>query len=282
MDQGATPEISSSASKRFLFEFEDLSWFPDNIRRGMVDYLSFFLRKTDFYKPVVSLIAESLERSGSDRIVDICSGGGGPMRRLSQLLTGSLGYEISITLTDKFPNIDAWTWLQEQSGNSIGFERDSVDATMVPRGLRGVLTCFSALHHFSPDGIKAILSSAAKDKRTIAFFDGGDRNLLTMLGIALVHPIVFIFCTPFLKPFRVDRLLLTYLLPLIPICTVWDGLVSICRLYGPSQLEEIAREADKDYVWISGKKKHPLGFHIAYLIGYPQQLVNEVGAFALK
>lgn len=257
------------ADKALLFEFEDLPGFPDHLRRGMVDYLTFFLVKTDFYKPIVPLIAECIEHSGENRIVDLCSGGGGPMIRVLKHLEDHLGEPVTITLTDKFPNTDAYKYMSLRSEGRITFEPRSVDASSVPQTLKGVRTCFSALHHFSDGGVKAILADATKRRCPVAFFDGGDKNLLTILGIALVHPVAFVLCTPFFKPFRFDRLLFTYLLPVIPFCTVWDGIVSILRLHDPRRLEELAREVDNSYTWKSGKKRHPLGFKISYLVGYP-------------
>jgi len=47
-----------------LFEFEDLPWFPGVIREGMVDYLRFILGNINFYKPIVPLIKEGLDKSG--------------------------------------------------------------------------------------------------------------------------------------------------------------------------------------------------------------------------
>ena len=60
-----------------LFEFEDQSWFPNIFREGITDYLQFAANKIDLYKPVIPVIRRGLEKSGSKRIVDICSGGGG-------------------------------------------------------------------------------------------------------------------------------------------------------------------------------------------------------------
>jgi len=129
---------------------------------------------------------------------------------------------------------------------------------------------FSAYHHFKPDAAKAILKNAVDNNAGIAIFDGGNKDLLMILGIIIIHPIAFFFLTPFFKPFRFSRLLFTYLIPLIPLCTVWDGIVSILRLYTPKDLYQLTRHLDAEhYTWRSGKVKNKLGMKIAYLIGYP-------------
>lgn len=77
--------------QRQPFEFEDFSWFPDTIRRSMVDYLSFFLRATNFYKPIVPVLADCLQHTAQTHITDLCSGGGGPILQIQDWLEERTG-----------------------------------------------------------------------------------------------------------------------------------------------------------------------------------------------
>ena len=130
---------------------------------------------------------------------------------------------------------------------------------------------FSAVHHFSPETIKSFLKNSSENNAPIALFDGGDRNLLVILGIILFHPIAFLLCTPFFRPFRWSRLLFTYIIPLIPLTTIWDGCISILRLYKPKALLQMAEEAAPGYNWKAGKVKNRLGMNVAYIIGIPKK-----------
>src|SRR5437899_1363774 len=99
--------------KRFhLFEWEDQTWFPDVIRRNMTDYLRFMITKLGIYDPVVPLLREMLEKTGHKEILDLCSGAGGGLEDLQQKLSADMHTEIPVTLTDKFPNLDAWRDVQ--------------------------------------------------------------------------------------------------------------------------------------------------------------------------
>lgn len=257
--------------QRQPFEFEDFSWFPDTIRRSMVDYLSFFLRATNFYKPIVPVLADCLQHTAQGHIIDLCSGGGGPILQIQDWLEERTGKKTPVTLTDKFPNTEAYEYISRQSGGNINYNPESVDATAIPPQYTGVRTMFSAFHHFSPHAAVEILKDAVVKRQPIAIFDGGDKHIFAILGLMIIHPILFFFCTPFFKPFRLNRLLFTYLVPIIPLCTLWDGAASIIRMYRPKDMLKIAKEADNDsFVWTSGKKRHLLGFHITYLIGYPK------------
>jgi hypothetical protein len=255
-----------------LFEFEDLEWFPVSIRECMTDYLRFVLNGVNFYSPVSPILKKGLAHARRFALVDLCSGGGGAIEKVQLNFMEAYKFSLPVTLTDKFPNLPAYHLLSSNSNGNIGFNEMPVDAMHVPPELSGLRTMFSAFHHFNKLQAKAILADAVQAKDPIAIFDGGDKNIFTILGMLLVHPLVFIFFTPFFTPFKWSRIVFTYLLPLIPICTIWDGIVSVLRLYHPAALLKIAGElSDKSYNWEAGNLKNKFGMNVTYLLGYPIQ-----------
>lgn len=252
-----------------LFEFEDLAWFPNVIRSGGTDYLRYLLVATEAYKPCVALLHETMKKTGESKIVDLCSGGGGYIERAYNELK-KIATTISIILTDKFPNIEAYEYLENKTDHEIKFDTRSVDAANVPADLKGIRTMFSAIHHFKPAQVRSILQNAVDNNVPIAIFDGGDKSIFAILGILIIHPIVFLFFTPFFKPFKFSRLFFTYIIPLIPLYTIWDGCVSIIRLYKPEELLKIANGVSSGtYKWKAGKTKSKFGLHASYLVGIP-------------
>ena len=256
--------------RNILFEFEDLPWFPDTIRESMTDYLRYLITKVNFYKSIVPLIIEGLNKTNSSQIIDLCSGGGGAIRQIQEGIKRQSGKDIKIILTDKFPNKSAFEFLAEKTNGNISFSDQSIDATGVPATMVGFRTIFSGFHHFDTRMAKAVLKNTVEAKSGIGIFDGGDKNILAILFILIMHPILFFIFTPFFKPFRFSRIIFTYLIPIIPFCTVWDGIVSIIRLYKPKELVKIANEIDhENYFWQAGRMKTKHGLHVTYLIGYP-------------
>jgi len=253
-----------------FFEFEDLSWFPNVIREGMTDYLRYLIARINFYKPVIPLITEALNQTSSNCIIDLCSGGGGAIEQIQNDLQKQSTLDIKIILTDKYPNCSAFEYISAKTNGRILFSDASVDAADVSKTLTGFRTIFSGFHHFEPQLAKAVIQNAVDAKSGIGIFDGGDKNILAILFILIIHPIVFIFFTPFFQPFRFSRLLFTYFIPIIPLCSIWDGIVSIIRLYTPDDLLAIASSVDNEtYLWKAGKMKSNYGMHVTYLIGYP-------------
>lgn len=256
-------------SRKFLFEFEDLKWFPDVIRSGMTDYLRYLLTALKFYKPVVPLVREVLAKTNSQIVVDLCSGGGGAIQQVYEDLS-ERSNDIKVIVTDKFPNVEAYHFLEKQTNGGISFSEKSIDASDVPHELNGVRTIFSGFHHFGPDFAKAVLKNAVESRSGICIFDGGNKSIWMILGAIFIHPILFFIFTPFFRPFRISRIVFTYLIPLIPLCTMWDGVVSILRLYHPEELYTIAKSVSDNYEWRSGKVKSGFGLSMTFLTGFPK------------
>jgi len=253
-----------------LFEFEDLKWFPDVIRQSQTDYLHFVISKAKVYEPAASLVKEALEKTGTNEILDLCSGGGGGTDVFHKNLESVTGKQIKIRLSDKYPNLTAFEQIKTMTGGKVDYIKDSLDALNVPPNIKAMRTFFSSFHHFKPEDAKSILKNAVIDKVPIAVFEGADKNILSFLGIFFFTPITFIFITPFIKPFKFSRIFFTYLIPIIPIATVWDGLVSVVRMHRPSEMLKMAEEADSvNYKWKSGKVRGKMGNAVLYLVGYP-------------
>src|SRR5215471_5569418 len=119
-----------------LFEFEDQIWLPGIVRDLATDYLSFIQAAFRLHRPILPLLAEVLRVTNQRRIVDLCSGGGGPVFEIQKALSAA-GLSVSVTLTDRFPNWRAFQQIEEASQKQIAFVPESVDACSVPNQLIG-------------------------------------------------------------------------------------------------------------------------------------------------
>lgn len=255
-----------------LFELEDQRWFPHVIRQGMLDFLRFMISKLGAYEAALPLLQELLERTQQRRITDLCSGAGGGIAVVQRELSQRMGTTVHITLTDLYPNIDSYIYLQQTSGGALDYIPEPVDATAVPTQLTGVRTIFSSFHHFPPAVARAILQRAAHDRAAIGVFEGASKSWLEVLLLWTVFPVIIFLVTPFIRPFRLSRLFFTYLVPLIPLGIIWDGTVSLLRIYTPEMLQRMVQDIDvPQYIWRTGKAGTRPGKHMIYLIGYPKE-----------
>ena len=252
-----------------LFELEDQSWFPNLIRDYATDFLQFIEAAMSVYRPVVPILAEALRSSGTNNVVDLCAGGGGPVLALRRELANA-GVAATFLLTDKYPNVAAFEALEQESPSIKGY-RQSVDAMNVPPELAGFRTVFNAFHHFQPDDAREVLRSAVKARQPIGVFEIPERALHVIIATPLTVPFIVLGVTPFIRPFRWTRILFTYLIPLVPLTCLWDGFVSQLRAYTPDELRELAASlGDVGYSWDSGKVWYRRsGVHLTYLVGLP-------------
>ena len=254
-----------------LIEIHDQHWCPPTVRDGETDYLQFVIAKTKLYEVIVPVLAAALQRNGTRKVLDMCSGAAGPWIWLQPILAEQ-GVSVSVCLTDKYPNMDALRQSNSLTHQSIHYLPQSVDATRVPEELDGFRTIFSAFHHFRPEQARTVLADAFHKRRGIAVFEGTQRSVVALLLMLLV-PLLVLLMTPFIRPFRWSRLLWTYLIPLIPLVGMFDGLVSCLRTYSVEELRDLVSNLEtNDYQWDIGSVKSKAGpIPITYLIGVPNQ-----------
>ncbi|MDQ1411410.1 MAG: hypothetical protein QOJ41_3145, partial [Acidobacteriaceae bacterium] len=258
-----------------FFEFHDQKWFPKSLRNGVTDRLQFILSLGGIYRPIVPLLNKALEASGAERIIDLCSGAGGPWLWLYRLLHVSNGRNMQVCLTDKYPNIAAFENARQQTAGQITFYPGFVDAAALPRELTGFRTIFTSWHHFTPDEAVAILQNAADDGQGIAVFEAAKRDPLTSL-LTVLMPVAEFLTAPFARPFRISRLFWTYVIPVIPFVLFFDGVVSCLRAYSQKELSLLASQVKaENYVWKVGEQSGGLA-PITFLVGYPTS-TNAIG-----
>ena len=247
-----------------LFEVLDQPWCPQAIRDGATDFLEAITSRADIYRTVEDKFFAALLACGASRIVDLCSGGGGPW--LSRRWSGALAAHppLTVSLTDKFPS-DALV-ARAVAHPLITAVSFSVDAACVPESLRGFRTIFSSFHHFPDSVAVAVLSDAVEAGDGFAMAEVSTRTLRAFATIFLMPLLVWLL-TPAMRPFRWSRLLFTYLLPLIPLVVWWDGLVSCGRTRTPAELRSLAC-AFPQYAWEAGYARGSW-LPPVYLIGTP-------------
>jgi hypothetical protein len=251
-----------------LFELEDLTWFPQTIRDLATDYLHFMETHFHLHEPIVPILRATLTDAGTTSVIDLCSGGGGPVLALYEALHSDV-QGLLFTLTDRYPNTAAFAYLSAQCPAGIHYVAHPVDATEVPKDLLGMRTMFNAYHHFAPTAARRVLENAVEAQQPVGIFEIPERDLLRMLPF-LFTPIFVAAATPFIKPFSWQRLLWTYLVPLVPLTCWWDGLVSACRAYTVAEMQGMTAGLE-GYHWKADRVGvYDRAGHLTYLVGIPR------------
>lgn len=256
-----------------LFEFEDQAWFPDGLRQLGTNYIVTFHRLIGSAGLLAPLLKRALAAGKTDELVDVCSGGGGPIPDVLEALRKD-GVNVRATLTDLFPNASAIARIAAKGDPNLRYRPEPVDAGDVPASLRGVRTMVGSFHHMPPPVARRILEDAFKKRQPFVVFEISDNafpNALWWLPL-LVGPLMVLLLTPFMRPLTGKQLALTYLVPILPLFIAWDGCTSNARTYTLDDMRELLQGLEApDYTWELGaltKKGYPGKF--LYTLGLPR------------
>lgn len=256
-----------------LGEIHDQPWCPKVIRNAVTDFFQYYGNNWEQYTPLLPTLCQFLRKAEAVRIVDLCSGGGGPWQSLFGAISNEFGRAFRIVLTDRFPNLAAFRLARDHSGGIIDFREEPLDARSLPEELSGFRTLFSSFHHFNTAQAKRVLQDAVDSGQGIGIFEMTNRRSIALLAM-LVVPFIVLLHTPKIRPFSWGRLLLTYLLPIIPFIIMVDSIISCMRSYTTDELVELTGSlTGSTYDWEIrelGSPKSP--FPIIYAIGCPKTI----------
>lgn len=250
-----------------LAELEDQSWFPDVLRNAGTAYLQLAARLTGQAAYMVPTLARLLRSSGVTHIVDLGSGGAGPIGEVVAGLQEE-GVDARAVMTDLYPSTAVLEGVAAASEGRLSVHPEPVDATAVPASLVGCRTLFNSFHHFRPEKARAILQNAVDAGEPIAVFEVVSRSASNLIAM-LFSPIIVFLVVPFLRPFDWRWLLFTYLIPIIPFFVMYDGFVSCLRVYSLKELDALIASLDTNgYAFETGQVqigKQPA--YVTYLVG---------------
>lgn len=253
-------------SRLHLFEIEDQTWCPQALRDGLTDYLAFVGNLSARpYEEFAEDLAQVMKAQNEDTLINLGAGAGGPMPTLLDALAAK-DRPCRGVLTDLHPNRARFEWLAAKDPR-ITFDTDAIDATKVPSELHGVRIMLNTFHHLTPTDARAVLKNAVESRETIAVFEAVERSVPAIVSMFFL-PLVMWIVTPFIRPLSLTRLLLTYTL-ILPLCGMFDGIVSCLRIYDPKELRALTEGLSEDYEWKIERRRAGPG-RVTYLIGSPR------------
>ncbi|MFK7824585.1 MAG: hypothetical protein AB8G05_10530 [Oligoflexales bacterium] len=257
-----------------FFELLDLSGWPDIFRRGCTSYLQWITNKLNIFYIAPAIILKTLKTCKATKILDLGSGAGGPWFSLYKKVH-SKNSDCKIILSDKYPNSEGISRVQELKNPNFVYEEESVDALCVQIQEPLVRTQFFAFHHFKPADAKVFLLDGIKNSQGILIFDGSARDKWKGIISSPLILLMTLLSSPFWKPFRKENIVFS-LIPIIPFAIMFDGIVSYLRFYSKKELEEIVAEIDSTgkYQWKIEDVRTKFGC-ITYISDHPAEYSQE-------
>jgi len=245
------------------FEIHDQPWFPAYFRDLVTEGLEALWSRQGTFRPMTKRLRAAVQRSGAPRIVDLCSGSGGPWVGMFEAVAAGDG--MTLVLTDLYPSEHT---LRRALPPGVSVWNHPVDARHVPAELRGFRTLFSSFHHFDPEAARTMLADAFQRREGIAVVEGARRSAGTLFALTAV-PILAFWAALASRPLRWDRVLWSCLVPVVPAILWIDGVLSCLRSYSLDDMRELTAGLEApDYSWEIGEEPgQPVT--IRYLIGAP-------------
>ena len=223
-----------------LFEFEDQGWFPDVIRRMMLRVLVVMNRLMSVQHVVKDMIESRFNQAQS--ILDLGSGSGGIMPEVHRELRTS-GQTVRTTLSDLHPDAHADQITQGIDG--LSYSKKPVDATEPIEVDADLMTMINCFHHMPPQQAARILTTAQSEGRAILIYEMAEKKVPTLLWILtlplgiVVTALMGMLLTFKVRPFSLSQFVLTWIVPIVPICYAWDGQASMARIYSEKDLGQL-------------------------------------------
>lgn len=223
------------------------------------------------------LILDIRAKHHFDQIVDIGSGSGGILPDIATDLNADTDRPIDILLTDLYPNPQVVNTINNIGNPHLTYQAAPLDATLLKDAPHGLRMMNNSFHHMPPDTARQILQSAQDSQQPMLIYEIAENKVPTLLWwlllplSLLILIIMSLVMTPFARP-RWQHLLLTYILPIIPICYAWDGQVSAVRMYTEGDLQELLAPIKTDnYSWTYSPAKKANGKAAGYyILGMPK------------
>ena len=221
--------------RKSVNQFTNYSWFPEVLKKCIYEFMTWFVGKVGAAKPFLPVVNEGLNYA--DNLVVINKDVGAGFETLNPLI------------------------------------EDSIPRTFVSKdeiGIKGLYIMVNSFHQEKPENAKEILKKVSEIKQPIVIVEGNNDSLWQVFGMTVIVPLTVILTAPFVKPFRVSRIIFTYLIPILPLVTFIDGFLALFKLYAPKDLDELVLDIQaENYKWKSGKMDNGRGGKIIYLLGHP-------------
>jgi hypothetical protein len=254
------------------FEFMDLPQTPRFLRDSIVESLGNSLRWSGVYKNAAAVFAEFCANLQSNTLLDLCSGSGEPIAILLDALNKQGEKLPCFLISDLFPVIHEMEKVIEQFPENVRAINTPLDASNVPDSYpHSARVLISAFHHFAPRLAKSILRDSAEKGKPIFILEAMTRRFHSHHKLGFFF-LLAIMINPFLsKQDRFLKAMFTYLIPLIPLMSIWDGVVSVRRVYTEEELIALTSTIDAKFHWEFQKIRVGWSGTISVFTGKPHE-----------
>lgn len=251
------------------FQISNAKWTPASFKNLVTEFLDYIVQLVEANKPFCALINKSANK---------------PLKfyLYAPEVGGSSAFTASFLLKE-FPKAEIFLIADNLTSQRLqhlqSLVPDLASAQKIPfheippqnAKAEQILISVNHSHLISDEALHQDLLRMTSHFDQIIIGEGNNQSLRQVIGMLLLSPLVACICSFFVKPFRVSRLLLTYILPILPLVISWDGILALFMIRSPQKIKSLTEKLPQNWNWQSGKHPNNRGGFIIYLHGRNQK-----------
>lgn len=246
-----------------VFEFTDQAWLPNTVRAIVTDAIGEAFKGCGVASEIGKTLASMIRESGGEpEILELAAGSA----EASVLLVNELGATVRYTVSDKYPDLNAFRRSCQITQGRLTFIEEPIDVLNIPGDLQGLRLLVMSFHHFRPEQALRILQGAYDRRLPIAIFEFTDRRLVRTLLIGPLCVLQMLTLLPKILKEYSWRGAVGFLPATV--AYAWDGFVSCLRSYTLREFGSMTRPLSDGYRWRMGNSRTAIpGVRLTYLLG---------------
>jgi hypothetical protein len=254
-------------------ECNDSPHCPQFIRESVLEVLGNSIRDAKVYENLAPRFIDFCTEHHIENILEIGAGSGESTAVFVDAVIRHQQTPPHIYISDLLPMREVMRATAARYPDVLTPLEDSLDirnpAAAPAHDMRMVL---SAFHHFDPEVVRTFFK-AAQEQHIAVFIAEPFTNSLRAFFPMFLHGFISLARNGVQSSrMRLVKFFFTFLLPLIPMCLLWDGLISMIRMYDEQGFMEIVKtlpESGGAYQWHYEEVTVPLGGTASLFTGYP-------------
>ncbi|MFN5376473.1 MAG: hypothetical protein ACK492_08965 [Chitinophagaceae bacterium] len=240
----------------FLKELEDYPWFPSYLRKMQLEFVGWISVQLKLYRPVL----DEMKKFPHKNWTDLASGSGWPAFYLQK----NASHQVHYTLSDLYP---------DSVSNEV---KKQVEVALEPLNLMEFqpesekqYSIFNAFHHFTSEQQKQLINKMKEAKASCIIAEVLEPTWICFLQVTLAAFIVQPLTAWAIKPFSIERIITTYLIPIQLITVAWDGWLSVLKSKTVKQYKILLAEFTDQQYSIEIKRIQQLQGNLIIIIAQP-------------
>lgn len=231
------------------FEFGDIKEVPQfyhNYLRALMSLLYEYLHIHRLWLPMIRKFSQ---QNKGETLLDPCAGSGHVNLLIAKELEKEEDFKFYLSdfMTDRAPKFAKQ--INEANHPNIHYIEHSVDLLQMKDEVEFPKVFINSFHHFSPDQVAKIFRDHARVKKDILILEYCRKTPLNFFSM-VTGPFIGMLLFPLIveKKDILWSFIFVFIIPLIPLMLLWDGVISSLRTYSRMDIEKILlQEGIKDF-----------------------------------